>query len=312
MKTYELPASEKNKNGEPSGVGKGAKTVGGWTGLGKKPDDTKAGPSYSDANKSAPVRQALKRMGTWGFKGEGDGSKEKNTGDKKADDEEEEDDRQIRFTIGGKGRRLTKEDFLKEIRSLDPKARAAIIADSDASGAMKTMAKKDASRDIPGSNRLYGAGDKQMASGTGIASKIGTQMAKSRGADIQEVEDSDDSIELVGRESPKRDARPSSSRGLSRIESSTEVPESEAERKRREQALKGVDDVTPAQRGRTQSRDSEEVLEETPAERRRRMAALGTARAEEDSDDDDTPRVPPPVAKSRGIRFAQSPVRGRR
>jgi hypothetical protein len=33
---------------------------------------------------------------------------------------------------------------------------------------------------------------------------------------------------------------------------------------------------------------------------------------EEDSDDDDTPRVPPPVAKSRGIRFAQSPVRGRK
>jgi hypothetical protein len=84
--------------------------------------------------------------------------------------------------------------------------------------------------------------------------------------------------------------------------------------------LKGVDDVTEAQRGRSISRSDqrggEDEIDETPAERRRRLAVLGSMRGgntgEEDSDDDDTLRVPPPVAKSRGIRFAQSPVRGKK
>ena len=58
--------------------------------------------------------------------------------------------------------------------------------------------------------------------------------------------------------------------------------------------------------------DEAEFLE-TAAEKRRREAALGVGGdGADDSDDDDTPRVPPPVAQSRGIRFAQSPVRGKR
>jgi len=36
---------------------------------------------------------------------------------------EEEDDRHIRFTIGGFGRRMTKEDFIREIQKLDKPAR---------------------------------------------------------------------------------------------------------------------------------------------------------------------------------------------
>jgi hypothetical protein len=90
--------------------------------------------------------------------------------------------------------------------------------------------------------------------------------------------------------------------------------ETPAERRRREEALRGVEEEDEEEqqpkaerRGRTQGRD-EEI--ETTAERRRREAALGVGE-EEDSDDDDTPRVRPPVTKSRGIRFAESPVRGK-
>jgi hypothetical protein len=36
--------------------------------------------------------------------------------------DENDDDKQIRFTIGGAGQRLMKEDFLKHIWSHDPKS----------------------------------------------------------------------------------------------------------------------------------------------------------------------------------------------
>ncbi len=307
-----------------------SKSVSNWTGRGKKPEESdNAGPSSSNAEKFEPVRQGLKRMGTWGFRGgEKDGAKQKTGGGDHRAEEEEEDDKHIRFTIGGRGQRLTKEDFLKEIQSLDPKARCEVISDSNAPPAMKTMAKQDANAAIPGSSRLYHAKDVQMASGSDIASTVGAKMAKIRGAKIDdedpagEISSSPSLEDLNSRKSPKNNPppRPSSS-GLTTIESSKQIPETEAERKRREQALKGVDDVTPAQRGRTKRRDTDDAhVDETPAERRRRLAALGSAgvaesdegRADEDSDDDDTPRVPPPAAKSRGIRFAQSPVRGRK
>lgn len=104
-----------------------------------------------------------------------------------------------------------------------------------------------------------------------------------------------------------------------------DMPETAAERKRREQVLKGVEDedeISPVAsssssrgRGRSADLDGDDGYEESAAEKRRREAALGlgggdSARGDDDSDDDDTPRVPPPVAKpNRGIRFAQSPVR---
>jgi hypothetical protein len=307
--------------------------MGTWTGL-KKPDELNkaaASSSNAEASESSGVRQGLSRMGTWGFGGKN--TKKDDVGAKDHPDEEE-DDRHIRFTIGGAGRRLTKDDFLKEIQSLDPKARCEVIAESDAPAAMKDLAKKDASRDSPGSSRIFHAKTPQLASGKGVAKSLGAEMARQRGADVDDEqavyesgsEDSDFSRARRRRteSSRKQEDSPTqpstSSRRLSKIEShmSAEIPESEAERKRREQALKGVDDVTDAQRGRSRNVEEEDKengreVGETAAEKRRRLAALGvgSSAADDDSDDDDTPRIPPPVAKSRGIRFAQSPVRGR-
>jgi hypothetical protein len=289
--------------------------MGTWTGL-KKPDEPNnavAPSSNAEASEPSAVRQGLSRMGTWGFGGK---NNNKEDGAAKNVPNEEEDDRHIRFTIGGAGRRLTKEDFLKEIQSLDPKARCEVIAESNAPAVMKDLAKKDASHDSPGSSRIFQAKTVQMASGKGVSKSVGADVDDTHDKHGSDTEDSDS--DRARRRHPKVVEDSPSSRRLSKIEShmSGEVPESEAERKRREQALKGVDDVTDAQRGR--SRKIGEKIKgeggETPAERRRREAALGVGSGgtDDDSDDDDTPRVPPPVARSRGIRFAQSPVRGRK
>lgn len=117
---------------------------------------------------------------------------------------------------------------------------------------------------------------------------------------------------------------------------SGEVPESAAERRRREQALKGVDDddvpaakrvATPADRRRESATTARRNLvsgatrddSETPAEWRRRIAALGHSEEQEGDEDEASPAVPTlqnqsstMSGESRGIRFAEDPVRGRK
>jgi sodium/hydrogen antiporter len=285
--------------------------MGTWSGFGGKPsnanaESSNAGESSSNTGATATVRQGLSRMTTW-------------TG-KKPEEDDEDDDQRIRFMIGGAGRRLTKEDFLKEIQTLDPKARSEIVENSEVDAAMKDAAKKDASTDSPGSSRLLDAISHQAAYGTRTAKTVGAEMARQRGAAIEEEESSDSDEECIAQKRTKTtQSPPKSKRQPSPLKQSTspsdDTEETAAERRRREKALKGVEDVTPAQRGRSRQAepDPEDDLEvETAAEKRRREAALGVGSegTQDDSDDDDTPRVPPPVAKPRGIRFAESPRRG--
>lgn len=312
VKTYELPPPKQTQTGEPGPVRTELDRMATWTGL-KKPEEAKlAGGSSNAEGTDSVIKQGINIMGNWGFSGK---NTNKEDGSAKDGQYNEDDDRHIRFKIGGAGRRLTKEDFLKEIQSLDPKARWEIIQESDAPDAMKDMAKQDADHNSPGSSRIFGA----KASGTG---------ASRRGADVDGDESSDSDSDRARRRKAKATSdasrmrpdafsEPPSGKRLATIESdkSDEMHETPAERKRREKALKGVGNVTDAQRGRSRPErmDSEGEVAETPAEKRRRLAALGAGSgADEDSDDDDTPRVPPPVARSRGIRFAQSPVRGKR
>jgi hypothetical protein len=312
-----LPPSKPNKPGESSTastVRHGLTRVGTWTGVaGKKQEEThKPGASPSSQAETPEKRPGIFSRGTWGFGGKDEASHHPN-------DDDDDDDRRIRFTIRGAGRRLTKDDFLKEIQSLDPKARCEVIAESDAPATMKDMAKKDASRDSPGSSRVFDATKSQVAAGA--------EMARRRRAEVDESGSEEDSEEeQVRRKRAKGvldlaktqdNTKTVQSTTTSHQSSSNVIPESEAERKRREDALRGVDDITPAQRGRSRAIEEDVDFGESAAERRRREAALGlglgSEEEEEDSDDDDTPRVPPPaaLAKSRGIRFAQSPVRGR-
>lgn len=307
MKKYELPSQRPSAKSRDEQAGS-------WLGTKKQPQDkeeSRSGSTSGPAGEpSSGVLQGISRMGNWGFGGMS------KPGPAEGDQSDEEDDRRIRFTIGGAGRRLTKEDFIREIQSLDSKARAEILDNSDAPAAMKDMAKKDASKDAPGSSRLLSAQNAQASASQKEAKTVGAEMARRRGADV-DTDASENYSSDSDRPTPTRTSRgaskvpPPSSRRLSKVDSpSHDVPETAAERRRREQVLRGVEEGASG-RGRGRSPGDDSHVDETPAERRRREAALGAGGAEEDSDDDDTPRVPT-AAKSRGIRFAQSPVRGRK
>ncbi|RDL39475.1 uncharacterized protein BP5553_03815 [Venustampulla echinocandica] len=296
VKKYDLPSSKQPKEGESSKAWQGVNRMGAWTGFGtKKPDSTAETGKDGAPPPTSAVRQGLNRMGTWGAK--------------RPEVDDEDDDRHIRFKIGGAGRRLTKEDFLNEIRSLDPKARAEIVRESDAPAPMKERADKDADEDSPGSSRLFMAGGSSSASKARAAEPLRPEAVRRRPG-LDEESDDDDRSPTNRRPIRTGEATSSSSSPSSSLD---DVPESAAERRRRQEALKGVDEVTPTQRGRSEKRSEyAPEIQESAAEKRRREAALGMGDNEDDSDDDDTPRVPPPVAKSRGIRFAQSPVRAKK
>lgn len=367
VKTYELPSKSKPQQKDPAGevsIRPGVKRVGTLPGLVRNRDkaqepQAQAESSTAGASTTKPERQGLSRMGTWGFGGKSEVAKSENA----TEQDDEDDDRRIRFMIGGAGRRLTKEDFLQEILSLDPRARYKVVAESNAPEAMKAMAKKAAINDSTGTSGLPETKSPPAAAGKGKTKSVGAGMTKRTDArPASPVEDSDEEdrasekrrkevVELVKRNNHLAPVKPTTTTTTAKTSSGNE-PESAAERKRREKALRGVDDVTDAQRGRSPTRDepvhqhqetaadrrrrlaveggggsgerppvggararvqSPGIEGESAAERRRREAALGVGiDNQDDSDDDDTPRVPPPVARSRGIRFAQSPVRGKK
>jgi len=323
VKTYELPSKPKGQaqaDSEPGGIRQGLTRMGTGLGFSGKHESGE----LSKAGASSSPRQSMLHMGSlagWGF-----GGKNQNTdAEGQHEDDEEDDDRRIRFTIGGAGRRLTKDAFLKEMQSLDPKSRVEVIEDSDAPAALKAMAQRDADKNSPGSSRLFsanatGAKTVQAASGKGTAHAVGAEMARRKVSRVEEGSSDEGSPHT-----PRRRMR-----GLSKVSSAPDREEEEtaAERMRREKAMRGVEDSPSPPRGRVR-RDSDRSYPmgseisphgrkkstevETQAEKRRREAALGVSLdAQEDSDDDDTPRIPPPAAKPRGIRFAQSPARDER
>jgi len=209
------------------------------------------------------------------------------------------------------------------------------------------MAKKEASQDLTGTGRSLEAKTEQAAAGNVEGSSVGTTMTRRKDMRVERERDEDRARErrrkgtaefVKGNKDHPVSKSTATTTDVS-TSSGSDIPESAAERKRREKALQGVDDATDTQRGRSPTRDEPEpeyqetaadrrrrlamesggsrhrtidpgVEGESAAERRRREAALGVGTdGADDSDDDDTPRVPPPVAK---IRFAQSPVRGKR
>ncbi|PKS13330.1 hypothetical protein jhhlp_000101 [Lomentospora prolificans] len=66
-----------------------------------------------------------------------------------AGDEEEDDDRHIRFTIGGEGRRLTKEAFIEAMQKLDSRTRKEVVDQSTASLTVKRLATQEPAESAP-------------------------------------------------------------------------------------------------------------------------------------------------------------------
>ncbi|KAI1172185.1 alkali metal cation/H+ antiporter Nha1 C terminus-domain-containing protein [Nemania sp. FL0916] len=274
LKKYDLPA--KQAEGRDY-VGTSLKYMG-MRGLGK-PSDKEARPAESSqsGSQATPSTSAPpKRPNPVGWAGFGR-SRRGDQG-KRDDDQEyafyenEEDDRRIRFTIGGAGKRMTKEDFLKEVQKLER-----------------------SNREIPDHLR-----DLVKPAGASKAPPAATSgQGRSRGVSNPEINVTRPSES----KSPPRPTSPNRGRAATRGAEdlqSTDAPETAAERRRRLAALAGVQDE-----------DGSEDSNETPAERRRREAALrgtgtGPFPEESDSDDDNTPRVPP---EKRGIRFADGPAK---
>ena len=197
---------------------------------------------------------------------------------------EEEDDRHIRFTIGGFGRRMTKEDFIREIQKLDKPARR----------------ESEAAPQVP---QASGKPDPQLHTTDSPAAPSAVSRRDHAAAAAAEGRpDSRSSSPGKAKLSSKKPV-PTTGGGAS-SSSSSEPAETEVERRRRMAALQGSGDGDDYEGG-------SEEHGETAAERRRREAALGMAPHGdgEDSDDDDTPRVPP---SRKSIRFAEAPDRGRK
>ncbi|KAK4169425.1 alkali metal cation/H+ antiporter Nha1 C terminus-domain-containing protein [Cladorrhinum sp. PSN259] len=270
VKKYELPAQKATGDR----VGQSLR----YMGMGGK---AKGEDKETEGEASAPARPGASRWATAFGRSYAGGGKKKDA------EEEEEDDKQIRFTIGGVGRRMTKEDFIDEMKKLDKSTRRDVVNESTASDAVKSLVNQDHQKSSV-SPALPSA-----VSRRDYAAQADTVPSERQGSSSGQSSKQSSSPRLGSAEET-----PSLTRTPSR-----DVGETEIERRRRLSVLQGVDGAA--------DEEGEEVGE-TAAERRRREAALGMAprgASDEDSDDDDTPRVPPP-AKRPAIRFAE-PDRGK-
>ena len=322
VKKYDIPAPEKRR-GQPDGK-----------------DDPMA------------MRQRLHRMGTWanthmgskppalGDANEAGADTENN--DTKPDGKKRrksamvnDDDDRIRFTVGTGGRRMSKVDFIKQIQSLDPKARCEVVEESDVPESVKQEARQEADEY---DRRNSEPGKKRPApreKGTSYQFPIIESSSPQEGQQGQMPE-----VQRVG----SNEDRPRGDQGLTLVDSNGEdipmhsvpdtlskysagQPETAAQRRRREaSSRKDSDDdgtarvrpqrsnqplaaevmTTAASRHPTTVHRQESSLAsggETQAERRRRLAALG-----EDGDDGENGSDSDDDGGERQLKPSQHPV----
>ena len=313
------------------------------------------GPGHIDGT---AVRQGLKRMTTWSGMGKGEvvpqgnatsessGQSSKQSAKKRKQSVIDEDDERIRFTVGSGGRRLSRQDFIREIQQLDPKARCEVVQESDIPEAVKEEVRQDAAQEswLPERPRPVA-----KRNGTSHRSPPPPQP---RPASPQTHEDPANEGEVTAQleRVASHEDRRAGAGGLTLVNSNDQdipvhsVPDSvskysqgrsetAAQRRRRMASSRkdSDDDGTPrvpphhpqspglaSSSGLQRQSSTLEAAGETQAERRRRLAALGEdeGKADSDSDDDGGERLPDrghrPVAEpSAGggrIRFADTPA----
>lgn len=300
VKTYELPAQ-----GRSDVMSQSLKYMG-MAGLVKPSDKANVADSpqvstdrEGEASARPPMKTSASNWRTFVGRAGGDAA-ERQRKKSVAEEEAQSDDLKVRFTIGGVGQRLTKEDFIKEMQKLDKGTRKEVVDQSSASQRIKTLAKQDPNTPLEKSDP-FDALDRGKGKAV-PALHINQPTDRSTLAPPgYNGESSGSSSTPSGSSSSSPEMRPTRGRTGSIPAgpgSSEDVPESAAERRRRLAVLQSVDD------------DSEDGVNETPAERRRREAALGVTSPapDDDSEDDDTPRVPP---ARRGIRFADVPAKAK-
>ncbi|KAI1880267.1 hypothetical protein JX265_001888 [Neoarthrinium moseri] len=303
VKKYELP-SQKAEGSNNDFVATSLKYMG-ISGLTKQGHKSK--PAEDDAAEAAgeeapprpPVRQGT-FSGWTGFGKSGAGEGRKKSVAAGAEDDQkkqEEEDRKIRFTIAGEGRRMTKDDFLKEVQKMDPRTRRQVLEQSDAPPAVVALAKQQGTGSGSATPSSIGASKPTAVKTTSTAAA--TRKGAGQSISPARAEPARGRSTTVTARSPAGTSPAESSADTRQDVAASDTPETAVERRRRLAALSGM-------------RDEEEpsTETETPAERRRREAALGLGSpgaVDSDSEDDDTPRVPP---TRRGIRFADAPRPG--
>ena len=297
----------------------------------KKIDLTKNGPGRGGgegvqnklASDSTPMREGLRRMGTWAGLGRKDDAadegeaqgEDSNQGRSRKKSGIDADDDRIRFTVGTGGRRMSKQEFVQQLHQMDPKSRRDMINESDVPEAVKQEVRADAA-----------AESNQRKLSTSQPSQIdGKKRSPNRPvnlATLPEQEAIDADMPLVRRMSTSDEA-PKGDDKLALIDSNDNaipfhnVTESirkhtgggeTAAQRRRRMALQhadsdddGTERVPPsstqgrrAELARQRRQDEAELQDgETQAERRRRLAALGEgADSDSDSEDDGQERQP--------------------
>lgn len=307
MKKYELPSEKREKDG-PDFMSQGLKYMGMGSLVKSGKDAAAAGPSGEGGEAVDPptARPRLASVSTWAgaFRPTGGEASAQKPKKKDRHDDDDDDDRHIRFTISGVDQRMTKEDFIREMRKYDKGTRREILEHSNASEAVKRIATKDKPADDSAQSSTRGktTAEKPVERGASTLAPATAQRTVSTPAPTR----GRDETRRSSPSSSGRDTTPlASGKGSSEEPtgaSSRDAPETAVERRRRLAVLQGVGGGD----------DEEDEVRETPAERRRREAALGMSSpgaADDDSDDDDTPRVPPAGGR-RGIRFADQPQRG--
>ncbi|KUI62558.1 Na(+)/H(+) antiporter [Cytospora mali] len=287
VKKYDLPPQKAEAaGGALKSQGLKYMGMGGRGKAAQKPEETgEASTSAGEPRQSVPRRNTKTGVSNWvGGRRAGEGASQKETKKSVAQQAEKEDDRHIRFTIGGVGQRMTKDDFLREMKKLDKSTRKEVVEQSTASPRVKTLAKEDPPAP---------ATAQQSAKGKVISSPQPAQA--SQRVKVAEPSSFADTSRNSSSKAPARRQSPPSSGDISPTEPrysddapSRDVPETAVEKRRRLAVLKGLEGAE----------DDSEDTGETPAERRRREAALGVSGS-----------VPP---ARRGIRFADTPERGRK
>ncbi|KAI5368128.1 Putative cation/H+ exchanger, alkali metal cation/H+ antiporter Nha1 [Septoria linicola] len=300
IKKYDIPAPERKGSytADPEKSRHRIGQMGKMLGLSSKEGKVEAGAAGPDAAADAAT---------------GDVDKKRNN--------HEDEDKNVRFTITQGGRRMSKAEFIDQIRQMDPKSRVQAVEDSNAPEAVKREARKDA-REQAQASRIQGTSDpKHRKKSVPVVQEHPEAEKEATTAEIHRAgsEDSNEArlVDSQGQDVPFHDI---STDLRSR---QTDQAETAAERRRRvalEQQTAddsdseddGTDRVPPARRPAATATASSSTspynrnvsdASETAAERRRREGALGISREESDNEDEGAREAPQP----RGIRFADEP-----
>lgn len=301
IKKYDIPAPDKAQGkADPNKTKQRVGQMGKMLGLGPKEGKVEAGaPGPSNARRQS---EAVDK--------------------KKGPSQEEDDDERLRFTINQGGRRMSKAEFIEQIRNMDPKSRVEAVEDSNAPEPVKREARKEA-REQAQAGRARGQ-SLQLSSVPVVPEQRDAEENEGQ-AEVTRVASHDSNelrlVDSNNREVPFHDV----SSELRRYQLRSEEGETAAERRRR-QALQQTneddsdDDGTervPPTRGRrgpvaesSSSPHNRNVSDtgETAAERRRREGALGISKEDSDSEAED---VDQPRQIPRNIRFAEASPRQR-